>query len=299
MVITNIEGTVKLNNGIDMPYFGLGTYTGQDGIKIVNAIKWALHAGYRHIDTAAQYKNESSVGNAILESGIARKDIFLTTKLWNSDQGYYSTLKAFKISSKKLKTKYVDLYLIHWPIKGKIKQTWKAMEELYFSGKARSIGVSNFLPHHIEELKHYANVLPMVNQIEFHPFLLQQQLLNYCSENSIQVVAWSPLMKGKVFEINNIQQLAQKHNKNAAQIILRWNLQKGVATIPKSFNQDRIISNADIFDFSLSSEDLALIEGLDKEERIGAHPDIVVWPKKKTLFERIFRRLMREFTLSQ
>jgi diketogulonate reductase-like aldo/keto reductase len=273
MKITDIYGAVNLNNGVKMPYIGLGVFGSEEGQETIQAIHWALEAGYRHIDTATLYYNERSVGDAVRTSGIKREEIFITTKVWNSDQGYQNTLDAFHSSLEKLQMEYVDLYLIHWPVQGKFIETWNALEELYEQKLVKAIGVSNFLPHHIKEIVKLRGNTPMVNQIEFHPYLVQPGLLKYCRENNIQVEAWSPILKGRVNDIPLLQQLGRKYGKSPVQITLRWDLQKGIVTIPKSVRKDRIISNADIFDFELSEDEVKQIDALDKEERIGAHPD--------------------------
>jgi diketogulonate reductase-like aldo/keto reductase len=201
MKISDIKGTVNLNNGVAMPYFGLGVFEAIDGDETIQAIHWALEAGYRHIDTAALYRNEGSVGEAVKTSGLKRGEIFITTKVWNPDQGYQKTLDAFRFSLDLLQTDYLDLYLIHWPVKGKYIETWKALEEIYEHKLARAIGVSNFNSHHIDDIIKQGGTVPMVNQMEFHPYLVQPGLLKYCREHSIQYEAWSPILKGRVSDI--------------------------------------------------------------------------------------------------
>ena len=272
-VITDIQGSFTLHNGVQMPYLGLGTYQSDNDQEVVDAIKGAIKIGYRHIDTAAAYKNEQGVGKGIKESGIDRKEIFVVSKVWNDDQGYESTLKAFDESLNRLGLEYLDLYLIHWPVSGKYKETWKALEYLYAQKKIRAIGVSNFLKHHLEDLMKDCTIVPMVNQMEFHPLLVQQNLVDFCNENSIQYESWSPFMQGKVFALHICNDLAKKHRKSVAQIILRWNLQKGVIAIPKSVHIDRITSNADIFDFELSEEDINFLDSLENGQRSGPDPD--------------------------
>lgn len=273
MTITDIKGTVKLANSVEMPYLGLGVFKSRDGSEVINAITHALNAGYRHIDTAAIYQNERGVGQAIGNYPIDRKEVFVTSKVWNADQGYDSTIKAFNASLERLGMDYLDLYLVHWPVKGKYKETYRALETLYNEGRVRAIGVSNFLPHHIDDLLGSASITPMVNQVEFHPYLTQPDLLRICETNHIRVEAWSPLMQGQIFSIAELQQMAKKYGKTVAQIVLRWNLQKGIITIPKSITKARIIENGSLFDFSLSNEDMKQIDALDRHQRVGADPD--------------------------
>ena len=271
--ITNLQGAFRLHNGVEMPYFGLGVYLSKDGQEVINAIKWAVDAGYRHIDTASIYKNEEGVGIGVKEASVAREELFVVSKVWNSDQGYESTLKAFDDSLKRLGMDYLDLYLIHWPVEGKYKETWRALEKLYAEGRVRAIGVSNFLQHHLEDLMADAEVVPMVNQMEFHPYLVQQELLDFCNKNTIQYEAWSPMMQGKIFGMDAFEALAKKYNKTIAQIVLRWDLQKGVVTIPKSTKKERIESNAAIFDFEITQEDMELLDAMDRQQRFGPDPD--------------------------
>lgn len=271
--ISDIKGGFTLYNGVKMPYLGLGVYQSEDGEEVINAIKWALETGYRHIDTASIYQNEEGVGRGIRESGIPREDVFLVSKVWNTDQGYDSTLKAFEMSLEKLDTDYLDLYLIHWPVRGKYKESWKALEKLYREKRIRAIGVSNFLRHHLEDLLQDATVVPAVNQMEFHPYLVQQGLLNYCKEKGIQYEAWSPLMQGHIIDVEEVKKIADKYDKTAAQVVLRWDLQKGVVTIPKSSKKHRIAENADVFDFVLSENDIAQLDNLDRKKRFGPDPD--------------------------
>jgi methylglyoxal/glyoxal reductase len=272
-VITDIKGTFELHNGVRMPYFGLGVYLSENGQEVIDAIKWAVEAGYRHIDTASIYANEEGVGEGIKQCGVKREDIFVVSKVWNADQGYKSTLRAFKDSLKRLNLDYLDLYLVHWPVKGKYKESWHALEQLYKEKKVRAIGVSNFLQHHLEDVLETAEIVPMVNQMEFHPYLVQQDLLDYCEAHKIQYEAWSPMMQGRIFDVDSLKEMAQKYNKSVAQIVLRWDLQKGVITIPKSSKKERIEANAAIFDFELAHEDVAYLDSLEKGKRFGPDPD--------------------------
>ena len=271
--ITDLKGTFTLHNGVEMPYLGLGTYQSENNQEVVDAVSYALQLGYRHIDTASVYGNEQGVGKGIVESGVKRDDVFVVSKVWNADQGYDSTLMAFDASLERLGLDYLDLYLIHWPVNGKYKETWRALEELYAEKRIRAIGVSNFMKHHLEDLLRSAKVVPMVNQMEFHPYVVQQDLIDYCYSNGIQYEAWSPFMQGKVFNLDICQELSKKYDKSIAQVILRWNLQKGIVTIPKSVRKDRIKSNAAIFDFEISTEDVRYLDSLDRGERIGPDPD--------------------------
>lgn len=269
----NIQSTIQLNNGVEMPVLGLGVYKSRDGSEVVNAIHYALEAGYRHIDTASFYHNEAGVGKAVRTSGVPRENIFVTSKVWITEQGYEETLKAFDASLEKLGFDYLDLYLIHWPVPNKYIQSWRALEKLYREGKVKAIGLSNCLVHQIEEVQSCAEVQPAVLQNEFHPRLVQQQLINFCRQNHIVYEAWSPLMRGRILENEIILSLAEKYGRTPAQIVIRWDLQKGVVTIPKSVHRERIIENAAVFDFKLTEEDINLIDSLDREERTGAHPD--------------------------
>ena len=272
-MIESLQDTFTLHNGVEMPGFGLGVYKTADGEEVINAIKYAVNAGYRAVDTAALYFNEDGVGEGIKQCGLPREEIFVTTKVWNSDQGYESTLAAFEKSRKKLDVDYIDLYLIHWPVKEKYKETWRAMEELYRSGKVRAIGVSNFHKHHLEDLMTTAEIKPMVNQIELHPMLSQVELRDYCQSQNIAVTAWSPLAKGRLMEEPVLVEIAKKHNKTVAQVILRWHIQNDVIVIPKSTHEHRIVENADIFNFVLNREDMQAINALNKNERLGQNPD--------------------------
>lgn len=255
-----------------MPRLGLGVFKVEDGQEVIKSIEAALRIGYRAIDTAAFYQNEEGVGQAIRQSGIPREQLFITTKVWNSDQGYEQTLRAFDESRRRLKLDYLDLYLVHWPVKGKYKDTWRALEKLYADGLVRAIGVSNFQTHHLDDLLATSSVVPTVNQIELHPLLTQETVRQYCAEKNIAVTAWSPLMRGNL-DLPILQQLASKYGKTPAQIVLRWDLQLGIITIPKSIHPKRIAENADLYDFQLTDDELAAISALNQDHRFGAHPD--------------------------
>lgn len=265
--------SVRLHNGVSMPILGLGVWRSSEGGAVEKAVESAIHTGYRSIDTAKIYGNEAGVSTGIVASGVSREELFITTKVWNSDQGYESTLQAFEESRNRLQTDYLDLYLIHWPVKGKFVDTWRALEKLYEDGKVKAIGVSNFQIHHLEELRKHAQIVPMVNQVEFHPYLTQVELREYCAQNQIQIEAWSPLMQGNFLKDETILQLAEKYGRTPAQIILRWDLEHQVVTIPKSINPSRIEENAQIFDFTLQPEDIKILDGLNKDHRFGPDPD--------------------------
>ncbi|NLP49648.1 aldo/keto reductase [Bacillus sp. RO1] len=269
----SLASTTTLHNGVEMPWFGLGVFKVEEGQEVESSVKMAIHAGYKSIDTAAIYKNEEGVGKGIRESDVPREELFITTKVWNSDQGYESTLKAFDESMEKLGLEYLDLYLVHWPVKGKYVETWKALEKLYKDGRVRAIGVSNFQIHHLQDILDVAEVKPMVNQVEYHPKLSQVELLNFCKENGIQMEAWSPLMQGQLLDNDALKEIAAAHNKSVAQVILRWDLQNGVVTIPKSVKEHRIKENADIFDFELSEDEMQKIHALNEDKRVGPDPD--------------------------
>jgi diketogulonate reductase-like aldo/keto reductase len=236
-MLKTLQDVTTLHNGVVMPWFGLGVFKVEDGSEVIEAVKTAIQNGYRSIDTAALYGNEEGVGQAIKESGVPRQELFITTKVWNSDQGYDSTLQAFETSINKLGLDYLDLYLIHWPGKDRYKETWKALEKLYKDGRVRAIGVSNFKIHHLEDLMSSAEIQPMVNQVEYHPHLTQKELLAFCQREGIQLEAWSPLKQGQLLSDPIINKLAEKYGKSSAQIILRWDLQNKVVTIPKSIKE--------------------------------------------------------------
>ncbi len=268
-----LQDCTTLNNGVKMPWFGLGVYKTEPGQEVENAVRWALEYGYRSIDTAKLYNNEEGVGKAIKDSGVPREEIFVTTKVWNTDQGYEQTLQAFEGSRKRLGLDVVDLYLIHWPGTRLYKETWKALEKLYKDGFVRAIGVSNFNQHHIETILQDAEFVPMVNQVEYHPRLTQVELRAYCEGHQIQLEAWAPLMRGQLMNHPTLVEIAKTHGKTTAQVILRWDLEHRVVTIPKSVHQNRIQENADVFDFTLTPDEVAAIDALNQNERTGPDPD--------------------------
>ncbi len=271
-----MQSMIKLNNGVEIPGVGLGVFRAVDGDETRNAVKWAIEAGYRHIDTATCYRNEKSVGDGIRESGIDRKDIFITTKMWCSeiDDGKFE--EAIEFSLKELGTDYIDLYLLHWPRSvEKNIAAYKVMEKYYRAGTLRAIGVSNYKEHHLEELMAETEIVPAVNQVELHPDFDQHELKAFCDARGIKLEAWSPLggqgsdlMQNKV-----LVSLAEKHGRTPAQIIIRWNIQRGVIVIPKSVHKERIVSNFNVFDFELSKEDMELIGTLEAGRRYRADPD--------------------------
>ncbi|MGJ7919371.1 aldo/keto reductase [Neobacillus sp. LXY-4] len=273
--MSSIQDTVRLNNGVEMPKFGLGVYKVEEGQQTENTVRKALELGYRSIDTAAFYQNEEGVGKAVKESGIPREKLFITTKVWNSDQGYDSTIDAFEKSMRKLNLEYLDLYLVHWPVIGKYLETWRALETLYQQGKVRAIGVSNFQIHHLQDIFDHFQVRPAINQIELHPKLAQPELRAFCKKHGIFVEAWSPIARGRYLDEPVLMELAEKHGKTAAQVILRWHLQNYVIIIPKSITEARLKENADIFDFELSLAEMENINLLNENKRFGADPDHV------------------------
>jgi methylglyoxal/glyoxal reductase len=266
------DTTVKLYNGIEMPILGLGTWALR-GQECIQGVTWAIEMGYRLIDTAALYGNEREIGEAIEDSKISREDLFITSKVWNSDQGYDNTFKAFDKSLKKLKLSYLDLYLIHWPISGLRNDTWKALEKIYESGQARAIGVSNFTIKHIDELLSKTSITPMINQVEFSPFLYQKRLLEYCNSKNIQLEAYSPLTRGRKFNDSTLKSISLKYNKSVPQILIRWGLQHKIVEIPKSGNKQHLKDNADVFDFRINTSDMDQIDSLNDDLRIVDDPN--------------------------
>ncbi|WP_332648485.1 aldo/keto reductase [Lysinibacillus sp. 54212] len=269
----NLQSVKKLANGVEMPVFGLGVYKMTDSEETVRAITKALQVGYRAIDTASLYYNEREVGEAIRISDIPREDIFVTTKVWNADQGYDETLRAFETSLKKLSMDYVDLYLTHWPVEGKYTETYRAIERLYDEKLIRVPGVSNHHEQHLQEVLKIANTPPMVNQIEAHPYLSQEPLREFCTEQGIAFTAWSPLGRGNVLADSTLLNIGAKYGKSAAQVVLRWHIQNDIIVIPKSVTPSRIEENANIFDFELTNEEMETINGCNRNQRFGKNPD--------------------------
>jgi len=264
----DINSTITLNNGTKIPRLGIGCWRSPSGDVTKNSVLWALEAGYRHIDTAAIYKNEADVGNAIKESGIARKDIFVTTKLWNTDSRAHRQREAFEESLDRLGLDYVDLYLIHWPVENFVE-----LEKIYRSGRAKAIGVSNFKVHHLQTLLNSAEITPAVDQMEFSPYMQDNEAVDFCRAHGIAYEAWSPLGAGTLLEEPTLVKLSQKYGKSTAQVILRWVLQRDIIVFPKSNHKERIAENADIFDFEISEEDMKLINSLNCGKRTGSDPD--------------------------
>lgn len=266
--------SLTLNNGVEMPQLGFGVWQVPDD-EAAKAVVTAIESGYRSIDTAAVYRNEEGTGRAIAASGVARDELFVTTKLWNSEQGYDSTMRAFDASLDKLGLDYVDLYLIHWPVPAKdaYVDTYRAFEKIYADGRARAIGVSNFLPEHLERLLGETSVVPALNQIELHPQLQQAESRALHAKHGIVTEAWSPLGSGKgLLEVPTVVAVAQKHGRTPAQAVLRWHLQTGHVVIPKSVTPSRIAENIDVFGFELDEDDLAAFAALDEGKRLGSHP---------------------------
>ena len=267
----NEQAYTTLNNGAQMPLLGLGAWD-MYGKEAEQAVLDALEIGYRLLDTATLYHNEKEIGNAVRKSGISRNKIFVTTKVPNNQQGYDSTLKAFDASMKTLNIAYIDLYLVHWPIKGRRKETWKALEYLYNNEQVKAVGVANYLMPFLKELETYCTIVPAVDQMEFSPWLYLKDELQYCNEHKIQLQSYSPLTRGQKFNDERLQKLCKKYDKTPAQIILRWNIEHGISTIPKSSNKKRLQENFNIFDFSLSKEDVELIDSFNENFRVVEDP---------------------------
>jgi diketogulonate reductase-like aldo/keto reductase len=277
-----INSKITLSNGYKIPCLGFGTWQTPDGQTAIEAIKTAIDCGYRHIDTAAIYGNEKSVGQGIQECDISRTELFVTSKVWNTDRGYDKTLRAFDKTLSDLKLDYLDLYLIHWPASKtqfdnweKINvETWRAMTELYKAGKIRAIGVSNFMPHHLQALMQ-TEIKPMINQIEFHPGQMQSETIDFCKKNNIVIEAWSPLGTGKILSNEKLLLISKKYGKSVAQLCIRWVLQNGIVPLPKSITPARIKENADVFDFEIKEEDMNLINSMEYFGGSGLNPDEV------------------------
>ena len=268
-----LQSTKTLHNGVEMPRLGLGVYKMTNPEESIQAMTTALQVGYRAIDTASLYGNEKEVGESVRTSGVKREDVFVTTKVWNSDQGYDQTLRAFETSLENLGFDYLDLYLTHWPVLETFKDTYRAIERLYDEKLIRATGVSNHHQHHLEEIFAKANVKPMVNQIELSPRLTQYDLRTFCADNQIAVTSWSPLARGGLLNEPSLVRMGKKYDKTPAQIIIRWHLQQDLIVIPKSLTPERIVSNTDVHDFVLSFEDMKNIDSLNLNERTGADPD--------------------------
>ena len=271
MNLTSLKDYTTLHNGVKMPWFGLGVFKVEDGSEVIESVKAAIKMAIAALILQQFIKTKKALDKR--ESGISREELFITSKVWNSDQGYETTLQAFETTLEKLGLEYLDLYLVHWPVKGKYTESWKALEKLYKDGRVRAIGVSNFHIHHLQDVFEIAEIKPMVNQVEYHPRLAQEELHAFCKEHNIQLEAWSPLMQGQLLDNPTLQDIATKYNKSTAQIILRWDLQNEVVTIPKSIKEHRIIENANIFDFELSADDMKAIQALNEDRRVGPDPD--------------------------
>ena len=270
----NINSCITLNDGNSMPLFGLGVWAAQSGKETYDAVLSALKSGYRHIDTAEMYANEKDVGNAVNDFGINRAEIFVTTKLWDSGLGYDHALKAFDDSLKKMNLEYVDLYLIHWPEKGSQLKIWRALERIKNEGRSRSIGVSNFAPRHLKELLVEGSEHPVVNQIELSPYLQQKTIYSFCREENVHLTGYCPLARGERFADPKLCQLAKETNKSAAQVMIRWALQRGHTVIPKSVSPVRIKENANVFDFNLNNEQMKILNGLEEGLRFCPDPAV-------------------------
>ena len=267
-----IASTSKLNSGVEMPLLGLGVYQTSPGRATEEAVKFALKIGYRHIDTASLYGNEESVGRAVRESGVPREQVFVTTKLWNSDHGYEAALRAFEKSQRRLGLDYVDLYLIHWPVSQLRDESWRALVELQRRGSCRAIGVSNYTVRHLDELLGGSSVVPDIDQVEFNPFLYQEELLRYCKDKRIQLEAYSPLTRGQRLRDPVVLEVARNYSKRPAQILIRWSLQHGLVVIPKSARPERIRENSEVFDFEISTADMSRLDSLGENLHMDWDP---------------------------
>lgn len=268
----NLQSTLELNNGVEIPVLGLGVFRSPPGRKTQQAVLEALAVGYRHVDTAHIYGNERDVGEAIRCSEIPRQKVFVTSKLWNTDHGYDRTLRAFEKTLGELGFDQLDLYLVHWPVQGLRRETWRAMETLQRDGRCRAIGVSNYTVRHLTELLASCQIAPAVNQVELHPFLYQRELISFCAQNRIAVEAYSPLAKAQRMGDPTLGAIAQKHGKTPAQVMIRWALQHGLIVIPKSVRKERIRENANVFDFQLSADEMEQLDGLNEDLRTAWDP---------------------------
>ncbi len=279
--MTGLNDCYTLHNGVKIPCIGFGTWQIPNGEAATSIVKEAIACGYRHIDTASAYENEESVGKAVRESGVPREQLFIASKLWNSDHGYDNALRAFDMSLKRLDMEYLDLYLIHWPVPVNQKtdyiqlnrDTWRAFEKLYREGRVKAIGVSNFMVHHLQEIMEGSEIKPMVNQIELHPEYTQQEVAEFCKNSNILIEAWSPLMQGRIFQLPPVRELAKKYGRSVSQIAIRWFVQKGIIPLPKASGREHILQNADVFGFELQKEDIDKLDALKGIGRIGPDPD--------------------------
>ncbi len=272
MAKMTLKTRIPMNDGRSIPVLGLGVYQSQPGKTTFDAVMKAIELGYRHVDTASMYGNEADVGRAIRESGVPRKELFVTTKLWNDDHGYDETLRAFDVSLEELDLDAIDLYLIHWPVPRLRLDSWRALKAIHESGRARSIGVSNYTIRHLDEIANRFGDVPAVNQVEFSPFLYQRKLLDYCTQHEIVVEAYSPLTRGKKLKDKRVAKIAEAHAKSPAQILLRWCLERGLVPLPKSTKRERIEENAAIFDFELSADDLMILDSLNEDLHVSWDP---------------------------
>jgi len=277
--LRSLDDRVEIAPGVMMPRLGLGTFRAGPGREVESEVAYALSIGYRGIDTASMYGNETGVGSALVRSGLPRDDVFVATKVWNDEQGYDGTMAACERSLTRLGLDRVDLYLIHWPMPSLMRETWRAMQSLLEQGTVRAIGVCNFLEEHLDELLSFADVPPAVDQVEHHPRLQQPHLRDYLRAHGITMQAWAPVMRGAVNRIPELVEIGERRHKTAAQVSIRWILQHGVTTIPKSVHDERIAENADVFDFELTDDEMQVIDSLDTGDRVGRHPDSFGWTR--------------------